>query len=98
MLHIINKSPQQTSALDSCLRFAVAEDTLLFIEDGVYATLANTLISARIIQAMNNMNIYALDADVKARGLETRLIAGIHLVDYAGFVDLTCACNCIQSW
>ena len=39
MLHIVNKSPFQTSSLDSCLRLAHPGSALLLIEDGVSGTL-----------------------------------------------------------
>ena len=37
MLHIVNKSPAQTSALASCLRLAQDGSALLLTEDAVYA-------------------------------------------------------------
>ena len=35
------------------------------------------------------MKIYALQPDLDARGVTTRLIDGVTAVDYGGFVDLT---------
>jgi len=43
MLHLINKSPFERTALDSCLRLAKPGSSILLIEDGVYAALENTL-------------------------------------------------------
>ena len=43
MLHIINKSPQQSASLATCLRFAKAQDAILLIEDAVYATIETDL-------------------------------------------------------
>ena len=37
MLHIVNKSPQERSTLESCLRVARPGSALLLIEDAVYA-------------------------------------------------------------
>ena len=37
MLHLVNKSPFDRNALDSCLRLANPGSSVLLIEDGVYA-------------------------------------------------------------
>ncbi len=46
MLHIVNKSHAQTSALQSCLRLARPGHALLLIEDAVYAATAGGAASA----------------------------------------------------
>jgi tRNA 2-thiouridine synthesizing protein B len=47
MLHIVNKSHMQTSALQSCLRLAQPGSALLLIEDAVYAA---TALRCRVLQ------------------------------------------------
>lgn len=89
MLHIVNKSPFQTSTLDTCLRLAQPGHALLLIEDAVYAATAGSATEARVRLACASLKVYALQPDLDARGVTTRLIDGITLVDYAGFVDLT---------
>lgn len=98
MLHIINKSPFQTSTLDSCLALAQAGSALLLIEDGIYAATSGTATEARMRQACNTLKVFALQADMDARGVTTRLLDGVTLVDYAGFVDLTVEYSTSHSW
>ncbi|MBF0424406.1 MAG: sulfurtransferase complex subunit TusB [Magnetococcales bacterium] len=88
MLHTVNKSPFQNSTLESCLRFVRPGDALLLLEDGVIAAAAGTAKSGLIEGALKkNLSVYAIDADLKARGLTT-LTKGVQVTDYAGFVDL----------
>ena len=48
MLHIVNKSPFQTSTLDTCLRMALPGNALLLIEDGIYAATVGSATEERI--------------------------------------------------
>ena len=41
-LNLINKSPFERNCLESCLRLANGDSSILFIEDGVYAALEKT--------------------------------------------------------
>lgn len=98
MLHIVNKSPFQTSTLDTCLRMAQAGQALLLIEDGIYAATAGSACEQRLRQACATLKVYALQPDMDARGVTGKLIDGVTLVDYAGFVDLTVSYNTSHSW
>ena len=50
MLHIVNKSPYEKSALASCLAHATKGSAVLLIEDGVYAVVqGGTVVSAQTI-------------------------------------------------
>jgi tRNA 2-thiouridine synthesizing protein B len=98
MLHTVNKSPFEKSTLESCLACAKAGNTVLLIEDGVYAALANSNVADKVKAAMGNVTVAALEADVKARGISGKLIDGVKLVDYAGFVDLTTENDKVQAW
>lgn len=98
MLHIINKSPLQTSTLDSCLALAQPGSALLLIEDGIYAATAGSAAEARMRQACSTLKVYALQPDMDARGVTARLIDGVTLVDYGGFVDLTVEYHTSHSW
>ncbi len=98
MLHIVNKSPYERNALESCLRFALPGSALLLIEDGVYAATRGNAAEAGLRQAMQRIEVYALQPDLEARGMAARVIDGIKLVDYGGFVDLVCARPSCQSW
>ncbi len=98
MLHIVNKSPFHSSALDSCLRLAKPGSALLLIEDGVYAASAGSAAEQRIREATGRLKVYALRPDMDARGVATRVVEGVELVDYAGFVDLAVQHSTSQSW
>lgn len=98
MLHTVNKSPFENKALEACLKFASAGSTVLLIEDGVYAAARNTAVSQRLQEAMKNIKICALTPDVEARGMQGRVMDGVRLVDYGGFVDLVAEHDAVQSW
>ena len=98
MLHTVNKSPFDHRTFETCLKFATAGSAVLLIEDGVYAAVSGTAVSTRVQEAMGKVSIYALKPDVEARGMQNRVMDGIRLVDYGGFVDLVTEHNAVQSW
>jgi tRNA 2-thiouridine synthesizing protein B len=98
MLHIVNKSPFERTSLASCLRAAAKGGALLLIEDGVYAVVKNSAVEQDLRGAMAGMPVYALQADVEARGLANRVMDGVKLVGYDGFVDLVAEHSNVQSW
>ena len=99
ILHIVNKSPYDRNSLDSCLRLAVAGSAILLIEDGVYAARKPSSAADKLQQALDNHPLYALQADLQARGLAAEsLVDGIELIDYGGFVKLTTEYDKTQSW
>jgi len=99
MLHLIHKSPFEGNALDSCLRLAKSGDSILLIEDGVYAALGKAAHAEKIGGRMDDFSFYVLGPDVAARGLsDTPLIEGISVIDYEGFVDLVAENDATQSW
>lgn len=87
MLHTVNKSPFTHTSLESCLRFINPGDVILLLEDGVYAASRGTSRSQLIEQALQSSPVYAIQADLKARGL-TDTIEGVQLADYDKFVEL----------
>ncbi len=87
MLHTVNKSPFQNSALENCLRLARDSDVILLLEDGVYAAAAGTVKSSLIEQAVKRHAVYAIEADLKARGLD-KLVKEVRVASYGDFVDL----------
>ncbi len=98
MLHIVNKSPFEKNSLQSCISCAKDGSAILLIEDGVYGVLKNSAISSDVKNAIGSMNVYALEADVNARGIADKVMDGVQLIDYSGFVDLTCEHDKVQSW
>lgn len=98
MLHIVNKSPQERSTLDSCLAAAQPGGAVLLIEDGVYAATRGNAAQAKLRAALAHLEIYVLAPDLEARGMAQALAEGIKPVDYAGFVDLVTQHKTCQSW
>lgn len=96
MLHIVNKSPYQTSTLASCLRVAQAGHSLLLIEDAVYAATAGGAQEAAL--RATGVKLYALKPDLDARGMSARVMDNVTLVDYAGFVNLVAEHSTSHSW
>jgi len=97
MLHIVNKSPQERNALDSCLRVAQG-GALLLIEDAVYAATRGNEAEAHLREALTRLKVYALAPDLEARGMADCLMDGVATVDYGGFVDLVVEHRNCQSW
>ncbi len=98
MLHTVNKSPFEYGSLETCLKFAQPGSAVLLIEDGVYAAARETAVSPQVKDALKSVAIYALKPDVEARGMQDRVMDGIRLVDYEGFVDLVVEHDAVQSW
>ena len=99
MLHTVNKSPYDSSSLRTCLSLAKSGSDLLLIEDGVYGALSGSVHSDSLTGALNSLKVYALGPDLKARGIsEDRLISGIKVVGYDGFVELATGNDKVQSW
>lgn len=98
-LHTVNKSPFEKTSLATCLDHASAGAAVLLIEDGVYAALTRTRVEGQVKGALDSVKVYALGPDLQARGLtEDRIIPGISVVDYAGFVDLAAEHDKVQAW
>ena len=87
MLFTVNKSPYLSGNLETCLRLAPAGAPLVLYEDGVYAAVAGTRVEGLVLRALAHHPVYAVEADLKARGI-ARLIEGVRVIDYAGFVEL----------
>jgi tRNA 2-thiouridine synthesizing protein B len=99
ILHTVNKSPFEKSTFRSCLDHAKSGDAVLLIEDGVYAATKGTVAAQLIADRNGDVALYALGADLAARGISDQsLIEGISVVDYGGFVDLVTEHDVSQAW
>jgi tRNA 2-thiouridine synthesizing protein B len=95
----VNKSPFERNALATCLRLAKDGSGVLLLEDGVYGAMQGTQAESLIQEALKTKKVYALLPDLQARGMaEEKVIAGISLVDYSGFVDLVTEYSATQAW
>ena len=100
MLHIVNKSPFENQTLESCLRVVGNAEgaAILLIEDAVFAASKGNSNASKIKAVMGKVKVYALWPDVEARGMQDRVLEGIKMVDYSGFVDLVAEHSNCQSW
>lgn len=95
ILHIVNKSPYEKNSLATAVGYAKDGDTVLLIEDAVYAAVKSGSASAKL----NGLDVSVMGSDLAARGIgEDKLADGVKVVDYAGFVDLVEAKDATQSW
>jgi tRNA 2-thiouridine synthesizing protein B len=95
MLHLINKSPYSTRNLNTAATIMKDGDRLLLIEDAVYGAVK----SGKAASLLQGLNVSVLGPDLAARGItEDKLVDGIDVIDYAGFVDLVETNDKVQSW
>ncbi|WP_217125163.1 sulfurtransferase complex subunit TusB [Hydrogenophilus thiooxidans] len=97
MLHIINKSPFDRPTLDTVLRVAQGGAALL-IEDAVVAATRGCIAANKVVELAKKMPVYVLGPDLEARGLADRVIEGVQVVGYDGFVNLVAEHRNCQSW
>jgi len=98
-LFTVNKSPFEKNSLEAAIRFSLAGSSILMIEDGVYGAMKGTAAEDMVKGAMSDRKVYALKSDLMARAIkDDRIIEGIEVVDYAGFVDLVEANDKVQAW
>jgi len=98
ILHTVNKSPFEKSSMESCLAHAKAGSSILMYEDGIYGAIKGTAVADKVVAAAG-VKFYVLGPDLKARGVaEERIVDGIEIVDYAGFVNLATENDKVQAW
>lgn len=98
-LHMVNKSPFEKNAMNSALGHALSGDAVLLLEDGVYGAIKGTKIADEVARLGGDVKVYVLGPDLNARGLGNgRLLDGITIVDYPGFVDLVTTHARTQAW
>ena len=97
-LHTVNKSSYDRNSLETCVSLTTKGSEVILIEDGVYSAVKGGN-KASVIENAGDINFYVLSADIKARGIdESRLIDGVKVVDYSGFVELTVKNDKVSSW
>ena len=97
-LYTVNKSPFEKNSLQAAIKFSGEGAVILLLEDGVYGATKGTSAES-LITGASGKKFYALKSDLMARGIaEDRVIDGIELVDYAGFVDLVEKTDKVQAW
>lgn len=97
MLHIVNKSSFERNSLQSCINTIDDDSVILLIEDGVISATKNDNF-ALLADLAAQGRVYALSADVEARGITTKIDNNIKLAGYDGFVDLVEQHETSVSW
>lgn len=98
MLHTVNKSPFERTALETCLRYAQKGDSILLYEDGVIAA-RKASANAVGLEGVKDYKLFVLGPDLEARGIAAdQVMDGIQIVDYGGFVDLVAEVGPVQAW
>ena len=97
-LHTVNKSSYDRNTLETCVSLAAEGSEVILIEDGVYGAVKGGS-KAGVITGKAGVTFYVLGPDLKARGInEDKLIDGIKVVDYSGFVELTVKNDKVSAW
>ncbi len=95
ILHIVNKSPYERNSVALAVDYMRDGDTLLLIEDAVYTVMRG----GKAASIIDGRKAVVLGPDLAARGIaKEKMIDGVEVVDYAGFVDLVEASDKSQSW
>ena len=97
ILHTLNKPPRAPAAI-ACLEVLASSsedrNSLLLLEDGVY--MADN--SNKELVRQVSTRIYALDVDIKARGLVHRVLPRVKVISYADFVQLVVDHKMTKAW
>lgn len=96
-LHLLSHSPFADSRLTSCLQLLAGDDALLLTGDATYALRAGSGPCEALLRLPTGVAVFALEEDVQARALGA-LPARVGLLDYPGFVELTCRYPRTNSW
>jgi tRNA 2-thiouridine synthesizing protein B len=95
MLHLVFQSPIEPALLE---RLGAGDD-VLFLENSLLQTLANSSLDSCLSARLTEQQFYVLADDLTARGISVEeLISGITAIDFAGFVDLSIKNAVITSW
>ena len=98
ILHKISLSPTSSSNLHECLNLCQPGHSILLSGNGVYGAILNSPVSKQMQLALNDIEIYALQEDIIARGITPKLLPKIKLITYDEFVDLTIKHSKTYSW
>ena len=98
-LHTVNKSPFSHNTLSSCIKVCSKLDAILLLEDGVFGAMRSAPCAEDLSALIaRGIKVYALEPDVKARGLSEKMLDRIELTSYNEFVQLSLTHRSVQSW
>lgn len=93
-LHVINKT--DTALWQSCSAALKNGDSLLLIEDAVYAVLPENGLATAVVAA--GVQLQVLAEDLAVRGISARIRTGFKPASYKDFVTLSLAHDRVVSW
>lgn len=96
-LHLLSHSPFDDGRFASCLALLGETDGLLLTGDATYALTAGTQPAAELERLSQQFQVFALEEDIQARALVS-LPARVQLLDYPGFVEVSCRYARVNSW
>lgn len=86
ILHTLNAGPD-TAAFTQCLQTAAGGDAILLTGNGVYASINNTIACNLLMES--GAELYVLDSDAQAAGIQTKVCEPATVIGYSGFVELS---------
>ena len=103
MVYLFGYNPKSTHYLRSLTPIIVSNlmhgkiISLILIHDGVLGAISNNLFSNNI--KMNEIQVYAISPDLKARGIRSdRINEDVKLINYEQLVDILDSTDKIISW
>jgi tRNA 2-thiouridine synthesizing protein B len=93
-LHTLNK--HRSDLVHLCISALGPEDSLLLLEDGVYAALGGTPLDPATLPA--GIKLYALTGDLAARGISEKIPDVFTRITYPDFVRLSLTCSKVVNW
>ncbi|MES2704896.1 MAG: sulfurtransferase complex subunit TusB [Bacteroidota bacterium] len=95
-LHTLNK--HRSDLVHLCISALGPEDSLLLLEDGVYAALDGTHSPLDPATLPAGIKLYALTEDLAARGISEKISDVFTRITYRDFVSLSLACSKVVNW
>lgn len=90
MLHII----KSLHSLERVIGLDASYDAILLVEDAIYAAIPEH----KMHNMLGDIKVYALDADVMARGCTVKISKATKIIGYDGFVELTEQHSNVVTW
>jgi tRNA 2-thiouridine synthesizing protein B len=97
-LHTWNKAATDAAPLAHCLALLGSADTLLLLEEGVYALLDAAFMQRLQPLLAQGTRLCALAEDLAARGLSARIPRQVEPVSYREFVALSLQHARVVNW
>ncbi|MEM2900732.1 MAG: sulfurtransferase complex subunit TusB [Thermoplasmata archaeon] len=85
MLFIANRAPSESDIVRKISIFSEGNDALIMFEDATLGCIDKSCVN-RLLKM--NVKLYALSADLEARGLLDQRCEGVDLIDYAKAIEL----------